>query len=87
MIPQAFLDFLRDTLNNWIRGINVLTVDMDPSAAGSAIGGVGAQASAFIALFISPSVWGSIIAMWAIWIGVWLTTGAIAIVSRRGKST
>lgn len=87
MITQAILDFFRDVLVNWINGVNSLMAGVDASAAGAAIGGVAAQAGHFLALFISNSVWPTVLATWAVWMGVWLTTGLIAILSRRGKAS
>lgn len=87
MITQSLLDFFRDVVVNWINGWNGLLVGVDPGAAGAAIGGVAAQAGHFLALFISNSVWTPIVAAWGAWLTVWLATGLIAIVSRRGKAS
>jgi hypothetical protein len=86
MITQAVLDFLRDVVLNWVSGVGSLASGVGASAAGAAIGGVAAQAGHFLALFISPGVWPAIVTAWGIWLVVWLTTGLIAIVARRGTS-
>ena len=86
MITQSVLDFFRDVVANWISGISSLTSGVDIGGAASAIGSVASQAGHFLALFIAGSVWPAIISAWGVWILVWLTTGAIAIISRRGAS-
>lgn len=86
MITQSILDFFRDVIVNWINGMNSMLSGVDAGAAGAAIGGVAAQAGHFLALFISNSVWGAIVAAWLAWLALWLTTGLIAIFSRRGKA-
>jgi len=87
MITQGLLDFLRDFILNWIVGVNALMSGMDAAAAGAAIGGVAAVAGHILTLFISNSVWGAVVTTWAAWLSVWLTTGLIAIISRRGKAS
>lgn len=87
MITQGILDFFRDVLVNWISGLGSLLAGVDAGAAGAAIGGVAAQAGHFLALFIANSVWGPILAAWGAWLSVWLATGLIAIISRRGKAS
>lgn len=87
MITQALLDFFRDVIVNWINGVNSLMVGIDAAAAGAAIGGVAAAAGRLLALFVTNSGWLVILATWGVWMAVWLTTGLIAIVSRRGKAS
>jgi len=86
MITQAVLDFFRDVIVNWVSGVNSLMSGVDAGSAGAAIGGVAGQAGHFLALFISNGVWPAILAAWGVWLAVWLSTGLIAIISRRGKS-
>lgn len=86
MIVQGFLDFLRDVVLNWVSGVGTLAAGMGASSAGAAIGGVAAQAGHFLALFISPGVWPAVVTAWGIWLLLWVTTGAIAIVARRAAS-
>ncbi len=88
MIAQALMDFFRDVLVNWINGWNGLLAGVDATAAGAAIGGVAAQAGHFLALFIDNGVWViGIVPAWLAWLAVWLATGLIAIISRRGKAS
>lgn len=87
MIGQAILDFFRDLVVNWISGIDSLMNGIDATAAGAGAGGLSAQAGHFLALFISPGVWPAVVSAWAVWLGLWLTTGVIAIFARRGKAT
>lgn len=87
MITQSILDFFRDLVLNWVTGVGDIAHGVGAGAAGAAIGGVAAQAGHFLALFISPGVWPSIVTAWGIWLAVWLTTGLIAIVARRGSSS
>jgi hypothetical protein len=86
MITQAIMDFFRDLIVNWVSGMNTLTAGLNPGAAGAAIGGVAANAGHFLALFISSAVWGVLMSALGVWFAVWLVTGLVAIVSRRGKS-
>lgn len=86
MIPQAFLDFIRDILVNWVTGIGNLASGIGPEAAGAAIGGAAAQAGHFLALFIAPSMWPAISTTWGIYLTVWLATAVVAMVARRGKA-
>lgn len=87
MIIQALLDFFRDAVLNWVSGIGSLAAGMGASSAGAAIGGVAGQAGHFLALFISPGVWPAMVTTWFVWLTVWLTTGAVAIVARRNTSS
>lgn len=86
MITQGLMDFFRDVIVNWISGVNGLMGGLDAGSAGAAIGGVADQAGHFLALFISNGVWPALLAAWGVWLAVWLATGLVAIVSRRGKS-
>lgn len=87
MIIQALLDFIRDAVLNWVSGVGSIASGMGAGPAGAAIGGVAGQAGHFLALFVSPGVWPSMVTTWVVWLGVWLTTGAIAIVARRNTSS
>lgn len=87
MIIQGLLDFVRDVVVTWISGVQTIAGGIDPGAAGAAIGGVAAQAGHFLALFISPGVWPVMVAAWGVWLVVWLATGLVAIVARRGSSS
>lgn len=87
MITQAILDFVRDIVQNWVTGAGALLLGIDADSAGAAVGGVAGSAGHFLALFIAPGVWGAIIAAWGTWIAIWLATGLIAIVARRGTSS
>lgn len=84
MIGQAVLDFFRDVVLNWISGLDSLLGAIDAAAAGAAVGGGAAGAGHFLALFILPSMWGGIVAAWGAWLTVWLVTGLIGIIGRRG---
>lgn len=86
MLGQAILDFFRDIVLNWIAGFDNLLGGIDAASAGGAIGGAAADSGHFIALFVSPGMWGGVVAAWLAWLGVWLATGLIAIISRRGKA-
>lgn len=87
MIVQAILDFFRDVVVNWINGTTTILSGLDPNAAGAAIGAVAGPIGNFLALFIAPSWWTAITTAWLLWLGVWLTTGAIAIIARRGSGS
>lgn len=87
MIIQAVLDFLRDVILNWISGVGSLAAGIGSQAAGAAIGGAAAQAGHFLALFVASGVWGALVAAWGVWLGVWLTTGMVAIFARRNTSS
>lgn len=86
MIIQAILDFVRDVVVNWVAGVAAIAQGAGASAAGAAIGGVAAQAGHFLALFIAPGVWPAIVVAWGVFLTVWLATGLVAIVARRGAS-
>lgn len=86
MIGQAILDFFRDVVANWVSGFDSLLRGIDAAAAGAAVGGGAAGAGHFLALFIAPAWWGTIVGAWAAWMGVWLVTGLVAIIARRGKA-
>lgn len=86
MITQAVLDFVRDMFVNWISGFDSLLTGIDAAAAGAAIGAAASNAGHLLALFIDPGWWSTILAAWTAWIGVWLITGLIAIIARRGKA-
>lgn len=86
MIIQAILDFFRDGVVNWLRGINIMLEGIPAQAAGAAIGGVADNAGHVLSLFISNDVWPGIATTWGVWMGVWLTTGLIAIIARRFSS-
>lgn len=86
MIGQGLLDFFRDVLLNWLSGFDSLLNGINAAQAGGAVGGAAAQSGHFLALFIAPGMWGGIVAAWLAWLGVWLTTGLVAIFARRGKA-
>lgn len=83
MIGQAFIDWVRDLLVTWLRGIGGLLDGIDAAGAGAAIGGVAADAGHFIALFVAPGVWGVVATAWASWLIIWAVTGLFAIIGRR----
>lgn len=83
MIVQAILDFFRDVVVNWIAGLNSLTTGVDTTAAGEGIGSAAAGAGHVLALFIDAGLWPYIVATWTVFLGLWLTTGLIAIIGRR----
>lgn len=87
MIVQAIIDFFRDVIVNWLSGMSGLTGGINPAEAGAAIGGVAAQAGHVLALFVSPGVWPAIVGAWTVFLSVWVITGLVAIIARRGASS
>lgn len=87
MIPQMFMDWIRDVVLSWITGFDSLLSGFDASGAGSALGGVMAQAGHMLAVFISPGVWPAIFGAWAAWLALWGITGLIAVIARRGTAS
>lgn len=87
LIVQTVLDFFRDSLVTWIGGLTTAAAGLNLRAAGAAVGGVAAQAGHFLALFVSPGVWGAVSAAWGVWLSVWALTALVAIIARRGTSS
>jgi len=87
MIWQSVLDFLRDTIVNWISGMNDLFDGAGFTTAGEAVGGAAADAGHFLALFVGGSGWAAAVSAFGAYTLVWLTTGLIAIVARRGTAS
>lgn len=87
MIPQMFMDWLRDIVLSWINGLNGPLSGLDAGAAGAGLGGVMAQAGHMLAVFISPSVWPAMFTAWAAWLALWGITGLIAVIARRGTAS
>lgn len=87
MIIQAIMDFFRDIIVNWISGFADIASAIGAGDAGTAVGGVAAQAGHVIALFVSPGVWPAIVGAWGVWLAVWTATGLVAIIARRGSSS
>lgn len=83
VITQAFFDFVRDILVNWISGITTL---FDPSAAesaGAAIGSAGAATGAALWLILDPTLFGVAVGIFGTYLVVWLVTSLVAIFGRR----
>lgn len=87
MIPQMFMDWIRDIILSWIDGLNGVLSGFDAAAAGAGLGGVMSQAGHILALFVSPGVWPIMFGAWAAWLALWSITGLIAVIARRGTAS
>lgn len=87
MIPQTFMDWFRDLIVTVLNATAGLLNGMDADAAAAGIASGLASAGRLLALFIAPSVWGSILTVFGIWLAVWSVTGVVAIIGRRGASS
>lgn len=87
MILQGFLDFVRDVILNQWTGINSLFSTLGAADAGSAVGSSLANAGHFIALFIGNVGWSALVSAAGAYALLWLATGAVAVVARRGTSS
>lgn len=86
MIGQSIFDFFRDIILSWVSGMNTLMANIDAHGAGVAIGAASGQAGHFLALFISSGMWGGVLTAFGVWNAVWLITGLVAIIARRGAA-
>lgn len=86
MITQGIFDFLRDVVVNWVSGAASLVSGVDFVGIGSGVGSAVSGAGAFLALFISPGLWGGVVALFGVFLAVYLSTALIAVVGRRGAS-
>lgn len=87
MLIQGFLDWLRDMIAIMLGTLGIPLIDLDTQEAGQALGSAAAQAGYFLALFISPSVWGPIGTAFGIFVVTFGVTGLIAVIARRGTSS
>ena len=87
MIPQGAVDWIRDLMFNWWTGFNSLIDTLGGSAAASSLGSVGSNAGHFIALFIGNVGWSALLSAFGAYVTLWLATGAIAVIARRGTSS
>lgn len=87
MIAQDFLDWLRDVILNWVSGTKDIIDTAGFETAGDAVASAGIGAGHFLALFIGAASWAVAVTAFGTYVGVWLVTGLIAVVSRRGTAS
>lgn len=87
MILQALLDWFRDVMVNFLTGWNDIVDAAGFTTAGAAVGGAAVGAGHFLALFIGAASFAVIGTAFTTYVGVWLVTGLMAVVSRRGTAS
>lgn len=87
MIIQSMLDFFRDLFATWVDGVSSLIPGDVAVAAGEGLGAAAGAVSRVLALFVSPTLWPSVLSMFSTFLVVFFLTALIAIVSRRGASS
>lgn len=87
MITQAVLDWFRDVLANWVSGVGTLVDSVGGNGAAAFIGGAAVNATHFLALFLSSVSWAALLSAFGAYVLIFLATGIIAIVARRGTAS